>query len=196
MKNRILSQGMSSAFARGAVSAALLMGCGSSEPTDDTTAATDATVDATVEQSPPDAGATSENSTDSGFDFVGALPDGSLRDCAVCIRDQCATLFTECFNDNACRQGVTCTIASCLPRSAAMGDGGIDLGCISTCFMGNLLAGASAYGGIMCVSTTCGATCSPAADAGNPAVESGSDTGDAGSNLADGESNTPDAASE
>jgi len=186
MKNRILSVGLVPAFVRWGVSAALLIGCGDSEPTNQTTP-TDATVETAVNQSLPDVVAASDASTiapDSGFDIVGALPDGSLRDCAVCIRDQCGTLLSDCFNDPACSQGVTCTVTSCFPMAgAAMGDGGLNLGCVTTCFMGNLPAAVSAVGGVMCISTSCGATCGLGRDAGNGMEDTGSPPADADSDA-------------
>jgi hypothetical protein len=199
MKNRILSLGLVPAFVRGVVSAALLIGCGGSEPTNETTP-TDASFDTAGNQSSSDAGAASDTSRpDSGFDIVAALPDGALRDCAVCIRDQCGTLLSDCFNDSVCSQGVTCTVATCFPRAGgAMGDGGLDLACVGMCFMGNIPAAASAVGGVMCVSMTCGPTCGLMADAGSGGnmADAGSNMADAGSDAADAGSNVADAGSE
>ena len=186
MKSRVLLHGLVPVLVRGGVSAALLVGCGDSEPIGETRP-TDASADTATSQSLPDVGATPDVSTttpESGFDIVGALPDGSLRDCAVCIRDQCGTLLSDCFNDQVCSQGVTCTVATCFPMSgAAMADGGLDVGCVITCFMGSLPAAASAAGGVTCITTTCGPTCGLMPDAGNGTADTGSNAADAGSDV-------------
>jgi hypothetical protein len=188
MKSRVLLHGLVPVLVRGGVSAALLVGCGDSEPISETTP-TDASADTAKNQTLPDVVAPLDVSTttpEGGFDIVGALPDGSLRDCAVCIRDQCGTLLSDCFNDQVCSQGVTCTVASCFPMSgAAMRDGGLDLGCVINCFMGSLPAAASAAGGVMCISTSCSAMCGLMPDAGNGTADTGSNPADAGSDVAD-----------
>src|SRR6266536_1559879 len=47
------------------------------------------------------------------------IPDGQAGVCASCVRDKCGMQVNECVNSDVCRNGLVCTIMTCLATGAA-----------------------------------------------------------------------------
>src|SRR5579859_174739 len=125
---------------------------------------------AAADQSVQEEAAASDASIDTGrrdsfIDIFDAfpIPDGQAGACAACVRDQCGAQVNACVNSDVCRNGLVCTVMTCLA-----GGGMPDLTCILGCFNGDTGAAFAAIGALMCINTSCGGACTPALDAGMP----------------------------
>ncbi len=147
--------------------AIMMLGCSSDEgngqaiPSDGATDASEASVDDVAsERSPSKDVSTDAARGDRFIDIFDAfpLPDGPLGGCLTCVRDQCGAQVNECANSESCRAGLLCTLTTCV---AAGGDGGPDIACVTSCFMGDFGAVLTVAGSFACINTGCGGACSP-----------------------------------
>jgi hypothetical protein len=90
-----------------------------------------------------------------GFGTAGSGPIEIGRRCIRCATQQCPAA-TECFLDQACRDGSLCVISTCL------GAGGTpDPTCLNACFGGDTQAAARALLAVTCLVTNCSTSCQP-----------------------------------
>jgi hypothetical protein len=107
--------------------------------------------------------------------FAWPLPDGGrLTECVSCVRSECATSINTCANDEMCRRGLACVLASC--GEVALQDyvGGEAIGrsesstsslsCVTACFEGNAGGMIELVSSVACVRDSCSASCSGTLD--------------------------------
>jgi hypothetical protein len=95
---------------------------------------------------------------DTFIDFFDILPipdSGPIGECATCVATNCSKQVNACLNDPACRNGLACTVTSCL----AGGGGTPDLACVLKCFDGDFGKAAGAISAFTCVTGKCGTAC-------------------------------------
>ncbi|MGZ3416347.1 MAG: hypothetical protein ACXWUG_08535 [Polyangiales bacterium] len=100
---------------------------------------------------------------DTGIDIFDVIPipeGGVIGECAGCVRDNCGSAVNKCINDPKCRSGLTCAVTKCLAGGMGGGGmGGLDFGCLTTCFGGDFSAAATAISAFTCVTGKCGSKC-------------------------------------
>ncbi len=102
-------------------------------------------------------GGTGGGPTDGG-NFFDAFPfpdSGPIHNCVQCADQSCNSQVNACYNDPTCASGVVCALTSCLGG----GGGGLDFGCVISCFGGNFSAAGKALQAFLCVGSNCGQQC-------------------------------------
>ncbi|MEO7097420.1 MAG: hypothetical protein ABI175_29430 [Polyangiales bacterium] len=89
------------------------------------------------------------------FDIIPIPDSGPIGECATCVATNCSKQVNACLNDPDCRNGLACTVTSCL----AGGGGTPDLACVLKCFGGDFTKAAAALSAFTCVTGKCGTPC-------------------------------------
>lgn len=127
-----------------AIGAALLNGCGSRGPLDDTPV--------------PDA-ALDDVEAASDADVADARLEAGIIACGACLVQSCGQQIFGCIQAPACRTILQCVTTECLGGGG--GSGGINAGCIFKC-AGNDPSGALGVVNIFqCITGECGSDCAP-----------------------------------